>query len=106
VQDQPASGEPTVQDQLVLGKPIVQDQLVSAELLPLNSQSMVSNLNITTIEVDLILNEISSRNPIPPGLLAPSIRSTPINKAAGKDRIFAMAFPTLYPTGLADFNAP
>jgi hypothetical protein len=91
--------DPPVQDQPA-------DQPVSAELPPLNSQSMVPNLNITTTEVDLILNEISGRNPISPGLPAPSIRSTPIDKAAGKDRIFAIAFPTLYPTGLADFNAP
>src|SRR5271168_3662376 len=67
---------------------------------------MVPNLNITTTEVDLILNELAGRNSPPPGLPAPSIRSTPIDEAAGKDRIFAMAFPTLYPTGLADFNAP
>ena len=66
---------------------------------------MVLNLNITTTEVDLILNELAGRNS-PHRLLAPSIRSTPINKAAGKDRIFAMAFPTLHPTRLADFNAP
>jgi hypothetical protein len=46
-----------VQDQPALGEPIVQDQPVSAFL---NSQSIVLNLNITTIEVDLILNEISS----------------------------------------------
>jgi hypothetical protein len=67
---------------------------------------MVPNLNITTTEVDLILNEISGRNSIPPGLPAPSIRQTLVDEASGKDRIFAMAFPTLYPTGLADFNAP
>lgn len=36
-----------------------------------------------------------------PGLPAPSIRETPIDD---RDRIFAMAFPTLYPTGQADFN--
>ena len=71
----------------------------------LNS-SMVPNLNITVTEVDLILQEISSWNPIPLGLPAPSIRLTPIDGAAGKDMIFAMAFPTLYPTGRADFNAP
>jgi ATP-dependent DNA helicase PIF1 len=82
------------------------DQPVSARLPPPNSQSMVPNLNITTTEVDLILNDISGRNPISPSLPAPSIRSTPIDEASGKDRIFAMAFPTLYPTGLADFNAP
>jgi hypothetical protein len=51
---EPVSGEP------VSGKPIVQDHPVSAELPPPNSQSMVPNLNITTTEVDLILNKISS----------------------------------------------
>src|SRR5277367_5521744 len=98
--------DPPVQDQPTSGEPTGQDQPVSAELPPPNSQSMVPNLNITTTEVDLILNEISGRNPIPPSLPAPSIRQTLINEAAGKDRIFAMAFPTLYPTGLADFNVP
>jgi hypothetical protein len=34
------------------------------------------------------------------------VRSTPIDEAAGSERIFAMAFPTLYPTGMADFNTP
>jgi len=76
------------------------------EFPPPNAQSMVPNLNINTTEVDLILNEISGRNSLPPGLPAPSIRQTPIDEASGKDRIFAMAFPTLYPTGQADFNAP
>jgi hypothetical protein len=51
--------DPIVQDQLALDNPIVQDQPVSAKLPPLNSQSIVLNLNITTTEVDLILNEIS-----------------------------------------------
>ena len=67
---------------------------------------MIPNLNITATEADLILGEISGRDPAPPGTPAPSIRSTPIDEAAGKDRIFAMAFPTLYPTGRADFNVP
>jgi hypothetical protein len=66
---------------------------------------MVPNLNITTTEVDQILQEISSRGPEPPSLPAPSIRQTPIDEASGRDRIFAMAFPTLYLTGRADFNA-
>jgi hypothetical protein len=79
---------------------------VSADLPPPNSQSVVPNLNITTTKADLILGEISGRNPLPPGLPAPSVRTTPIDEAAGKERIFAMAFPTLYPTGRADFNAP
>ena len=67
---------------------------------------MVPNLNITATEAELIVQEISGRQPLPPGLPAPSIRQTPIDEASGKDRIFAMAFPTLYPTGRADFNAP
>ena len=41
---------------------------------------------------------------MPPGLPAPSIRHTPIDEASGKDHIFVLAFPTLYPTGQADFN--
>jgi ATP-dependent DNA helicase PIF1 len=52
----------------------------------------------------MILDKLAGRNSSH-GLPAPSIRSTPIDEAAGKDRIFAMAFPTLYPTGQADFNA-
>jgi ATP-dependent DNA helicase PIF1 len=66
---------------------------------------MVPNLNITTTEADMLLESISGQAPLPPGLPAPSIRSTPLDEAAGKDRIFAMAFPTLYPTGRADFNS-
>jgi ATP-dependent DNA helicase PIF1 len=30
----------------------------------------------------------------------------PIDEALGRDHIFTMAFPTLYPTGQADFNMP
>jgi hypothetical protein len=67
---------------------------------------MVPNLNITTTEVDLILAKIYGRNLTPPGLPVPLIRQTPIDEASGRDRIFAMAFLTLYPTGQADFNTP
>jgi hypothetical protein len=79
---------------------------VLAENAPPNSQSMVPNLNITETEIDLILQEISGLRQTPPGLPAPEIRSTPIDEAAGNERIFAMAFPTLYPTGIADLNTP
>jgi hypothetical protein len=75
-------------------------------LLPPNAQSVVPNLGITTTEVDIILKEITGRNTLPPGLPAPSIRQTPIDKAAGNEYIFAIAFPTLYPTRAADFNTP
>jgi hypothetical protein len=84
----------------------VQGPPVSVENAPPNSQSMVPNLNVTATEIDLILHEISGPRRTPPGLPAPEVRSTPIDEAAGNERIFAMAFPTLYPTGIADFNAP
>ena len=79
---------------------------VSVEDAPANSQSMVPNLNVTETEIDLILREVSRLKRTPPGLPSPEVRSTPIDEAAGNERIFAMAFPTLYPTGIADFNEP
>jgi hypothetical protein len=66
---------------------------------------MVPNLNVITTEIDLLLAGISGRAPLPPGLSAPSIRLTPLDKAVGRKRIFAIAFSTLYSTGRADFNA-
>jgi hypothetical protein len=80
-------------------KDLVQDQPVLAKLPLPNSQFIIPNLNITIIKVDLIINKLASHK-----LLAPFICSTLINKAARKDRIFAIAFPTLYLTRLADFN--
>jgi hypothetical protein len=67
---------------------------------------MVPNLNITATEVELIMKGISGLGSQPLQIPALSIQQTLLDKAAGKDRIFAMAFPTLYPTGRADFNAP
>jgi hypothetical protein len=84
----------------------VQEQPILADRPPPNSQSMVPNLDITTTEIGLIVQGITGRKLPPPGLPAPSIRMTPIDEASGRDRIFAMAFPTLYPTGRADFNTP
>jgi hypothetical protein len=37
-------------------------------------------------------------------VLALDIHSTPIDEAVRRERIFAIAFPTLYPNGFADFN--
>ena len=65
---------------------------------------MVPNLNVSTTEADILIASISRRAPLPPSLLALSIRSTPLDKAVGRERIFAIAFLTLYPTGRADFN--
>lgn len=67
---------------------------------------MVPNLNPTTTEADVIREELGGLAPQPRGVPAPEIRSTPLDEASGNDRLFAMAFPTLYPTGRADFNAP
>jgi hypothetical protein len=55
--------------------------------------------------VDIIINKITGRVLVPSGLNFPLIRKTPINKASRKERIFAMVFSTLYPTGKADLNA-
>jgi hypothetical protein len=67
---------------------------------------MVPNLDIDTTEAALILEEISGRPTLPPGIPAPSVRATSINEAARRDQLFAIAFPTLYPTGVADINEP
>jgi hypothetical protein len=67
---------------------------------------MVPNLNIAATKLDLILQEFSRPRHTPLGLPAPEVRSTPINKAARNNRIFSMAFLTLYPTGMADYNTP
>jgi hypothetical protein len=56
--------------------------------------------------VDLILAKIYGRNPTPPSLPAPLIQQTLVNKASKRDKIFTIAFLTLYPTGQADFNTP
>jgi hypothetical protein len=95
-----------VDDSNIGEEPYEPPKHVTDELPLPNSQSMVPNLNTTATEVDLILNELAGCSSSPHGLPAPSIRSTPIDEASGKDRIFTMAFPTLYPTGQADFNEP
>jgi hypothetical protein len=96
------SSFPSIIDETV----VPEDRLDTIALAPPPTQSMVPDLNINATEAALILGEISSRPPLPPGLPAPSIRATPLDEAARKERLFAMAFPTLYPTGCGDYNAP
>jgi hypothetical protein len=55
--------------------------------------------------VDIIINKITGRVLVSSRLYFPLIYKTPINKAARGERIFAIAFPILYSTGKADFNA-
>ena len=67
---------------------------------------MVLNSSADDTEINRILQELTGRSLRSMDVPAPSIRTTPIDEAAGIQRIFAMAFPTLYPFGRADFNAP
>jgi len=69
-----------------------------------NSESTVPNSCPEVTEVNQILQELTGENRRGINVPAPDIRTTPIDEAAGRERIFAMAFPTLYPNGLADFN--
>ena len=71
-----------------------------------NTQSTVPNSSADDTEINQILQELTGRSLRGMDVPAPSIRTTPIDEAAGTQRIFAMAFPTLYPFGRADFNAP
>ena len=105
LQPVPAPTQAPVPDPTV---PDPTQQPIPDELPTVNSQSMVLNLDITATEFDLIqqaldTNQNAVRNN---GIPAPSIRSTPLDEASGTDKLFAMAFPTLYPTGQADFNSP
>lgn len=73
---------------------------------PPNSQSVVLSLDRDDTEANLILEGITGRKPLPTGIPAPSIRRTPIDEASRRERILSVAFPTLYPTGQADWNTP
>jgi hypothetical protein len=54
--------------------------------------------------VDIIINKITGRVLVPSRLYFPLIHRTPINKASGKKRIFAIVFFTLYSIRKADLN--
>ena len=92
--------------------PYVTDDTLTAEeaveLLdaPPPTLSMVVSVTEETTEADLILADITGRRRPPPGIPAPEIRRTPIDEISGKERVLSQAFPTLYPTGLADINTP
>jgi hypothetical protein len=67
--------------------------------------SMVPNFEATETITEQILRDLTAQRPASQ-IPAPSVRMTPIDEAAGKERILSMAFPTLYPTGRGDFNTP
>jgi hypothetical protein len=74
---------------------------------PPNAQSTVPNSGAEDTEVNMIIQELTGQNTtVAEGLPIPPIRSTPMDEASGKELIYAMAFPTLYPAGTTDFNTP
>ena len=58
---------------LIVNKLIVNEPLVTADMPPLNSQSMVPNLNVSTTEANILIAGISRQAPLPPSLLVPLI---------------------------------
>ena len=95
-----------VEDIIASDEPPIQEESDMDSVAPPTSQSVVPNLTRDTTEVELILESITGRKALPTGVPAPSIRQTPLDEISGRERILAMAFPALYPTGQADFNTP
>jgi hypothetical protein len=69
-----------------------------------NSESIVPNSCPEVTEVNQILQELTGKNRRGINVPALDICTTPIDEAARREQIFAMAFPTLYPNNLANFN--
>jgi hypothetical protein len=69
-----------------------------------NFKFIVLNSYPKVTEVNQILQELIGENQCSINVLALDIRTTLIDEAARREQIFAMAFPTLYPNGLANFN--
>jgi hypothetical protein len=69
---------------------------------------MVLDLNINLIKREIILNSLITihepDNLFPDSLLTPIIWNMLLNKAAGADQLFIIAFSTLYLIRKADFN--
>jgi hypothetical protein len=65
----------------------------------LNTQSTIPNSFADDTEINQILQELMGQNLCDIDVLALSICATPIDEAAKTQRIFAIAFPTLYPLG-------
>jgi hypothetical protein len=62
-----------------------------------NTQSTILNSFADNTEINQILQELTGQNLCDIDVLALFICATPIDEAARTQRIFAMAFPTLYP---------
>jgi hypothetical protein len=69
-----------------------------------NSKSTVPNSCPEVTKVNQILQELTSKNWRSINVPALDIRTTLIDEAARREQIFAIAFLTLYPNSLANFN--
>jgi ATP-dependent DNA helicase PIF1 len=65
--------------------------------------AVVPNLAPLQSERDLLADQIEG---LRTHLTMPSVRSTPINNFGSHERLFSIAFPTLFPKGEADYAAP
>ena len=86
--------------------PDLREEVLSVEddlQLP-NSKSTVLNSCPEVTKVNQILQKLIGKNQRSINVLALDICTTLIDKAAKRERIFAIAFLTLYPNSLANFN--
>ena len=77
---------------------------VENDLQLLNFESTVLNSCPKVTKVNQILQELTGKNWHSINMLALDICTTLIDKAAKREQIFAIAFLTLYPNSLANFN--
>jgi hypothetical protein len=79
-------------------KPNPQEDVLGLEnnLQLLNTQFIIPNSFANNTKINQILQELIGQNLCNIDVLALSICATLINKAAKTQRIFAIAFPTLY----------
>lgn len=77
------------------------------EDLPPGAESMVPHSNIVRTELEQIQSQIDERRPRQRNDMPsiPEVRSTPLDEFSDTQRLWAMAFPTLFPWGAADFKS-
>jgi hypothetical protein len=75
------------------------------EDLPPGTESMVPHNSIERTELEQIQSQMDQIRPQRPMPSIPDIRSTPIDEFCDTQRLWAMAYPTLFPWGAADFRS-
>ena len=91
--------EPTASEQARVDEEVIDDDEV-IQAPP--DYSVIPHLAEDTPEMAAIRAAIEKTRTI----TAPSIKTQPLDEIGRTQRLFAMAFPTLFPYGLADFNNP